>query len=393
MTTGFMCYIHEGDVIRGVICSLYMDTAWYSDLASRSISLEYDIITQPAMRYLAFAISSDNVSWEVLHVQDTQNVTGMASVTIPDTYDGTVKLGLKLYDAPPTVGSILNVGFDYVTTGGISVSTTQNGKTVTMTCATQGAVIRYTVDGSDPTEQSTEYAGEFVIDHDCTVKAKAWKDGLEPSDIVSKTVEIPVPVPVVILGNTTVGFFRYATLDFTNIFEQCAILQAYEQESFIASLKRITVESGETGRLRASGVGGTFSGIFVYVLNDDKNKRTMGFSFPDSLVIGENEGVLMSSIQLNAPTITNDNGLITITNTFSGEVEHTYYSIDYGEYQEYTGPFQMEASGTVRAYCTGTGYENSAVKSIEVTVEASGNVVGYGEDTVGYDGDEIGYEE
>ena len=363
MTTGFMCYIHEGDVIRGVICSLYMDTAWYSDLVSRSISLEYDIITQPAMRYLAFAISSDNASWEVLHVQDTQNVTGMASVTIPDTYDGTVKLGLKLFDAPPTVGSILNVGFDYVTTGGISVSTTQNGKTVTMTCATQGAVIRYTVDGSDPTEQSTEYAGEFVIDHDCTVKAKAWKDGLEPSDIVSKTVEIPVPVPVVTAWRQTASVipvkYRYFyqisnTTDYPVYF---SIQGASPNEGFV----------NPAGWIQSvKNVGNPSPYVDVYECTTNRSKRTRGWRYGQNVPVVTTSPftftpVPLSSIQLLPPTISHDNALVTITNQFPAEVEHIYYKIGSGEYQEYTGPFQITTSGriSVTAYCTGTGYEDS----------------------------------
>lgn len=214
MTTGFMCYIHEGDVIRGTICSLYMDTAWYSDLSSRSIALEYDIVTQPAMRYLAFAISSDNVSWEVLHVQDMQNVNGMANVTIPETYDGTVKLGIKLYDAPPTVGSKLNVGFDYVVTGGISVSTTsQNEKTVSLTCETEGAVIRYTVDGSEPTVESTEYAGAFAIDGALTIKAKAYKDGMLSSEVVVREAVFKVETPVISVDDENVVTITCATQD------------------------------------------------------------------------------------------------------------------------------------------------------------------------------------
>lgn len=360
MTTGFMCYIHEGDVIRGVICSLYMDTAWYSDLASRSISLEYDIITQPAMRYLAFAISSDNASWEVLHVQDTQNVTGMASVTIPDTYDGTVKLGLKLYDAPPTVGSILNVGFDYVTTGGISVSTTQNGKTVTMTCATQGAVIRYTVDGSDPTEQSTEYAGEFVIDHDCTIKAKAWKDGLEPSDIVSKTVEI-FPVVKAWRERASVVPVKYRyfyqisnTTDYPVYF---SIQGASPNKGFV----------NPAGWIQSvNNVGNPSPYVDVYECTTNRSKRTRGWRYGQNVPVVTTSPftftpVPLSSIQLLPPTISHDNALVTITNQFPAEVEHIYYKIGSGEYQEYTGPFQITTSGriSVTAYCTGTGYEDS----------------------------------
>lgn len=196
MNTGFMCYIHNADVIRGTICSLYIDNAWYSDLTSRNIQLEFDI-GYISMRYLAFAITSNNYEWEVLHVQDKENNT-IASVTIPDKYDGTVKLGVKLYDTPPTVGSILNVGFDYVITGGIDLSTANTSRIVSITCETPNAVIRYTINGSDPTKDSTEYAGEFAVEESCVIKARAYKYySMVTSDLASKQVTVKLPTPQV----------------------------------------------------------------------------------------------------------------------------------------------------------------------------------------------------
>lgn len=216
-----MCYIHEGDVIRGTICSHYIDNGWYSDLASRNVVLEFDIITVPAMRYLAFAISSDNYGWEVLAVYDTTTGTATQSVAIPSTYDGAVKFGVKLYDSPPTVGSILNAGFDYVITGGIDVATPAKTKTVTITCDTVGAEIYYTIDGSEPTMDSVSYAGPFAVAHNLTVKAKAYKDGMVTSLSTSVFVETNVVINPVITqdGNSftitceTEGASIYYTTD------------------------------------------------------------------------------------------------------------------------------------------------------------------------------------
>lgn len=50
---------------------------------------------------------------------------------------------------------------------------------------TEGAEVRYTLDGSDPCETSPLYTGPFVLDRSATVKARAFKDGMQPSDIAT----------------------------------------------------------------------------------------------------------------------------------------------------------------------------------------------------------------
>ena len=58
---------------------------------------------------------------------------------------------------------------------------------VTISCATAGATIRYTLDGSDPTESSTPYTGAITVSDDTVIKARAWKSGMNPSVIVGAT--------------------------------------------------------------------------------------------------------------------------------------------------------------------------------------------------------------
>ncbi len=57
---------------------------------------------------------------------------------------------------------------------------------VAIRCATSGATIRYTLDGSDPTESSALYASSgFNVFDTTTVKARAFKDGMLPSAVAS----------------------------------------------------------------------------------------------------------------------------------------------------------------------------------------------------------------
>ena len=64
----------------------------------------------------------------------------------------------------------------------------QASVTVTATCATDGATIRYTTNGNDPTESSTVFpAAGLTLNQTTTVKAKAFKSGMTPSTVTSAT--------------------------------------------------------------------------------------------------------------------------------------------------------------------------------------------------------------
>lgn len=58
--------------------------------------------------------------------------------------------------------------------------------TITITCATEGATIYYTLDGSEPNNQSTAYTAPFQLKETATVKAYAQKD-TDLSAVTSKT--------------------------------------------------------------------------------------------------------------------------------------------------------------------------------------------------------------
>jgi hypothetical protein len=63
--------------------------------------------------------------------------------------------------------------------------------TVDLSCSTSGAEIRYTLDGSEPTRESTLYGLSISITSGTkTIKARAYKDGLIRSEIMSETYTI-----------------------------------------------------------------------------------------------------------------------------------------------------------------------------------------------------------
>lgn len=65
---------------------------------------------------------------------------------------------------------------------------------VQATCSTPGAVIRYTLDGTPPTEQSDKFA-PFTLHRDAMVQMRAFKDDWTPSSIATATFRVDTNAP------------------------------------------------------------------------------------------------------------------------------------------------------------------------------------------------------
>ncbi|HQB41190.1 MAG: SUMF1/EgtB/PvdO family nonheme iron enzyme [Candidatus Cloacimonadales bacterium] len=72
--------------------------------------------------------------------------------------------------------------------------TFSSAQTVTIQCETEGVIIRYTINGEDPTEQSTIYTSPISIAQTTTIKAKAFKEGLESSPVATATFTINITI-------------------------------------------------------------------------------------------------------------------------------------------------------------------------------------------------------
>ena len=64
---------------------------------------------------------------------------------------------------------------------------------VTISCATEGAEIHYTTDGSTPTASSSTYSSAITVNETTTIKAIAVKDGMTDSTVASATYTINIP--------------------------------------------------------------------------------------------------------------------------------------------------------------------------------------------------------
>lgn len=91
---------------------------------------------------------------------------------------GNVQCGdLKLVAFPPAATPVITP----------AVRTFSPSVTVRISCATADSVIHFTLDGSDPTEQSPVYSAPITLSETTTIKAAAFKSGMTPSAITSVT--------------------------------------------------------------------------------------------------------------------------------------------------------------------------------------------------------------
>lgn len=76
-----------------------------------------------------------------------------------------------------------------------SPSITVSNNSVSITCATEGASIYYTIDNSTPTSSSTKYSSPIILNEgdSYTIKAIAIKQGYNDSEVVQKSVEYVSP--------------------------------------------------------------------------------------------------------------------------------------------------------------------------------------------------------
>lgn len=87
---------------------------------------------------------------------------------------------------------------------------------VTISVATEGATIRYTTDGTEPSETSTQYqpSTPITIEKKTQLRARAWKDGMLPNEPVSAqfTITGTLPAPTFSVDSGNYGSAQYVEI-------------------------------------------------------------------------------------------------------------------------------------------------------------------------------------
>jgi hypothetical protein len=92
----------------------------------------------------------------------------------------------------------------------------KDAKEIVMGCRTEGTAIHYTLDGSEPTEASPLYTAPFVLDESVTIRARAFKEGMQPSPEVKSVAVKAVYRPASTVSGLRSGVrYTYHTGEFS----------------------------------------------------------------------------------------------------------------------------------------------------------------------------------
>ncbi len=217
--------------------------------------------------------------------------------------------------------------------------------TVGVTTASTSATIRYTTDGSDPVESSTEVTGGTVtIDGTKTLKAKTWKSGQPASNIESATYTMQMPAPTF---SPTPGTYN-ATVSVTI------------SSSVSGSTIRYTLDGSEPTASSA-----TYSAALSVDATTTIKARNFRSGWTDSSV-----ATGTYTMQLPVVSFSPNGGAyssaqsVTMSNSVSGATIR--YTLDGSEPTSsstaYSAPVAVSSSTTVRAIAFKTGWTASATK-------------------------------
>ncbi len=143
-------------------------------------------------------ITSATSGAEIRYTTDGSEPTTSSSLyTAPLTISTTTTVKAKAFKSGMTASATATAAYTISSTqtvaspvfnpaGGTYTST----QSVTITCATSGAQIRYTTDGTEPTASSALYSAALTISSTTTVKAKAFVSGMTSSATISQTYTI-----------------------------------------------------------------------------------------------------------------------------------------------------------------------------------------------------------
>ncbi len=168
-------------------------------------------------------------AWAGSNVQVSKVVTIPANYSTGNRYIFIMADRINDFSEPDEVNNISSA-IPLVVTGTVATPTFNptggtypTPQSVTISCATSGASIRYTTNGAEPTESSTLYSSPITISSTTTLKAKGFKTGWTPSSTATGIYNITVsnddpsaiPIATVVSGNYPNPFNPTTTIKYS----------------------------------------------------------------------------------------------------------------------------------------------------------------------------------
>lgn len=174
-----------------------------------------DAPTPPAPTYYTVSVAQ-GITNGTVSVDTTSNLVGGETITVTATPAAGYELATLTYTYGQTTTNINQTTMQFtMPSADVTVNATFTeldhvanptftpaagsfitAQQVSIACATEGATIHYTTDGTDPTTNSAVYAEPFTLSATTTVKAMAVKAGMNNSDVISATYTIIEPMAI-----------------------------------------------------------------------------------------------------------------------------------------------------------------------------------------------------
>ena len=225
------------------------------------------------------------------------------------------------------VVSLIQVEAPVITPNGGAILASQE---ITIECATEGASIYYTLDGTEPTEESTLYEAPFTLPGECTVKAIAVADGMEASAVVETAFTFI---------NEEI---KVATFDFTNP----------------GSLDPVQETPAASKDVSINGIEFTSNAIKLVC---DKNEAGT-----NCRIWGKTAGTDLRTYTKSTITISATNANITSIVFTGSKVDNSYFTVDSGEM---TGKEWTTEEGKSVTSVVFTTTANTQINTITVNYE------------------------
>ncbi len=297
---------------------------------------------------------------------------------------------------------------------------------VTLACATSGATIYYTTNGTTPTSSSTKYSSAFTVLDGTTVKAIAIKDGTS-SSVTSQTYSAPsVNAPTISIstsGSVTISGDSGATIYYTtNGSTPTTSSTKYSSAFTVASgttVKAIAVRYGKSSSVSsqtytkatvaapvisitsagAVTIACATSGATIYYTTNGATPTTSSTKYSGSFTLSGTSAMVCAIAYLNgtysevssqtwtkptvaSPSISIDaDGNVTITTSTSGAT--TYYTTNgttpTSSSTKYTAKFAVSSGTTVKAVSIKDGVSSSVESLTYTKIEpVTGRILGKG---------------